>query len=212
MKRHIIPILAVAMILSASVVNAQGWYAGAFGSYSSADDIGFGTALGTVKTTFDRGTGLGLFVGYDFDGIRIEGDWSWREFSVEDHILGGAKLPGPTGEADSTSYMLNAFYDFNRDGTVQPYVGVGVGFTDVEVEKFGVAPVPEVLNDQDSAFSYQIMAGLGFEISKTVALFVDYRFQSTSDLTVTVTPGAGGVSTDIDWDVQDVAGGVRFSF
>jgi len=197
-----------------SAARAQEWYVGAFMTpYTEADDIDFGTALGTVTTTFEGDMGFGgAVVGRELGSWRIEGEWSLRDFEVEDHILGGAALPGPTGGVDVSSYMLNAIYDFNRDGTVAPYLGAGAGWTEVELDDFGVAPVPQVLSDDDSGFAYQLVAGLGFNLGARWNLFLDYRLIFADGLEVTVTPGAGGVTSEIDLEVQSLQAGARFRF
>jgi opacity protein-like surface antigen len=198
---------------AATAARAEGWYAGGFYTpYVEAEDVGFGTALGTVTTTFDGGSGLGFVGGREFGAWRLEGEWSMRDSDVEDHLLGGSALPGPTGELDATSYMVNAIYDFNREGTVAPYLGAGAGWTEVELDDFGVAPVPQVLSDDDSGFAYQLIAGLGFNFGERWNLFVDYRLLVADGLEVTVTPGAGGVTSEIDFETQSLQVGARFRF
>lgn len=208
--------LTAALLLAATAgaAHADGWYAGGFvAPVAEAEDIDFGTALGTVTTTFDGGDlGWGAVVGYEAGSWRIEGEWSAREFDVDDHILGGAALPGPTGTLEAQSLFVNALYDFNRDGTVSPYLGAGAGWTDADLDGFGVAPVPQVLDDGDSGFSYQAIAGVGFNLGESVTIFADYRFLWAPGLEVTVTPGAGAVTSDIDVEAQSLQAGVRFRF
>ena len=211
MKRILTTAFAL-VLLTAGAAQAQQWYIGAFGTASDLDDFDFGTALGTVKTTFDETTGFGVVVGREIGAVRIEGEWSMRYFDVEDHILAGAPLPGPTGDAESRSHMLNLYYDFNRDGRFQPYLGGGVGLVDVELDGFGVAPIPDVLTDDDSGFAYQVMAGVGIALSDSWDLFVDLRMQMADGLEITASPSAGSVSSEFDWEVQDIALGLRYSF
>ena len=201
-------------VAAATAAHAEGWYVGGFVTpYTDADDIEFGTALGTVTTTFEGDMGFGgVVAGREIGSWRVEGEWSARDFEVEDHILGGAALPGPTGSLDASSYMVNAIYDFNRDGTVAPYLGAGAGWTEVELDDFGVAPVPQVLSDDDSGFAYQLIAGLGFNLGERWNLFVDYRLLVADGLEVTVTPGAGGVTSEVDFETQSLQVGARFRF
>jgi OOP family OmpA-OmpF porin len=206
-------IVVIALISAVPSAQAQGWYLGAFGSFSDTDDTSFGTALGTVKTTFDSDMSYGLVFGYDTSKVRIEGEITSREADVKDHILGGDALPGPTGDAESLSIMGNLIYDFNRDGAVQPYIGVGLGWTDVELSEFGVAPIPDVLQDSDSSFAYQFLAGLGFGLGDSAwDLFIDYRWFVADSLSLTVSEAAGAVSSDVDYEVQDIVIGLRYSF
>ncbi len=211
LKSFLVGVCLVATASSAA--RAEGWYVGGFVTpYTDADEIEFGTALGTVTTTFDGDMGFGLVVGRELGSWRVEGEWSLRDFDVEDHILGGAPLPGPTGGLDARSYLVNAIYDFNRDRTVAPYLGAGAGWAEVELDGFGVASVPQVLSDDDSGFAYQLVAGLGFNLGAAWNLFVDYRLLVAEGLEVTVTPGAGGVSSEIDFETDSLQAGFRFRF
>ncbi len=204
--------LFAALFVAIPVAQAEGWYAGAYFGMADTDDSDFGTALGTVTTTFDGGGSYGLFLGYDTSRLRIEGELSMRDDDVEDHILGGSALPGPTGEASSTSVMGNLIYDFNRGGRVEPYLGAGIGFTDVDFEDFGVAPIPNVLNDGDSSLAYQMLVGLGIGLNEDWDLFLDYRWLAADDLSLTVSDVAGAVTSDVDYEVSNFGFGLRYSF
>lgn len=206
-------ILILAMIAAVPSANAEGWYLGVQTSFSETDDTSFGTALGSVTTTFDSDMSYGLAFGYDTSKVRVEGEITAREAEVENHILGGGALPGPTGGAESLSIMGNLIYDFNRDGAFQPYIGAGLGWTDVELSDFGVAPIPNVLDDSDSSFAYQFLAGLGFGLGESDwNLFIDYRWFVADSLSLTVSDAAGAVSSDVDYEVQDLVIGIRYSF
>ena len=206
-------ILILTILTAVPSANAEGWYLGVFGSFSETDDTSFGTALGDVKTTFESDMSYGLVFGYDTDKVRLEGEITSREVEVENHILGGDALPGPTGEAESLSIMGNVIYDFNREGAVQPYVGAGLGWVDAELSQFGVAPIPDVLDDSDSSFAYQFMVGLGIGLGDSDwNLFVDYRWFVADSLSLTVSEAAGAESSDVDYEVQEFVIGVRDSF
>lgn len=197
----------------ATAARAEGWYAGGFYAPAAmSEDIDFGTALGTVTTEFDDGKGWGLVFGRELGSWRFEGEWSQREADVENHVLGGAALPGPTGTLDAQTLFVNGIYDFNRAGTVAPYLGLGLGWAEIELDGFGVAPVPAVLSDDDSGFAYQFIAGVGFNVSSTWNLFVDYRHFFADGLEVTVTPGAGGVTSEVDFELESIQAGARFRF
>ena len=200
------------LVAAIPAASAQSWYGGVFGSFSDTDDTAFETALGTVTTTFDSDMSYGLVFGYDTSRVRIEGEFSLREGDVKDHILGGDALPGPTGEASSLSLLANVIYDFNRDGAVQPYIGAGLGYTDVELESFGVAPIPDVLNDSDSSFAYQLIAGIGIALGDDWDLFLDYRWFVADSLDLTVSDAAGALTSEVDYEVQDIVFGIRYSF
>lgn len=199
-------------LLTAGAAAADGLYGGAFYASADQDDFDFGTALGTVTTTVDDGSGLGFVLGRELGSFRYELEWSMRDFDVRDHILGGAALPGPTGEIDATTYFFNGYYNFNAEGRVSPFLGAGVGYADAELDDFGVAPVPAVLSDDDSGFAWQLIAGVDFKLNENARLFVDYRRITADGLEVTVTPGAGGVSSELDVEMQSLNAGFRWVF
>lgn len=204
--------VAVCLLLSTAAARADGWYVGGFGSYAEADDVRFGTALGTVTTTFDSTTGFGLLFGREFGSLRLEAELGLGDFDVRDHILAGDALPGPTGKLETRTYLVNAAYDFNRDGRVNPYLGAGVGLADADLKGFGVAPVPDVLDDGDQAFAYQLLAGIGFRVGDDWTLFADYRYLVADGLSVTVSPAAGGVASDVDFESGNLTFGFRYGF
>ncbi|MEX1252096.1 MAG: P44/Msp2 family outer membrane protein, partial [Hyphomonas sp.] len=42
----------------------------------------------------------------------------------------------PDGDQfETTSLFANLYYDFNRGGMISPYVGAGLGYSDVSVQK-----------------------------------------------------------------------------
>jgi len=199
-------------LLSATVASADGWYTGVVFTTSDADDVRFATALGTVTSTLEDGMGLGVTVGREIGALRFELEWSTDDLDVNDHLLGGVALPGSTGTVDVNSYLINAAYHFNADGVVSPYLGVGLGMTDVEFDNFGVAPVPQVLQDNDSVFTYQLFAGIEARFSNGWRLFADYRLRTADGLSVTVSPAAGSVGSEIDLETESVSVGARYRF
>ncbi len=90
--------------------------------------------------------------------------------------------------------MLNAQYDFNRGGRVQPYVGVGAGYAKVESD--GV---------DDSNWAWQAMAGLGVPINDRLTFDAGYRYFFVDEL------GFGGVA-DASYNHQAVTIGLRYQF
>jgi opacity protein-like surface antigen len=96
---------------------------------------------------------------------------------------------------------------------VQPYIGVGLGWVDAELSEFGVAPIPDVLEDSDSSFAYQFLVGLGIGLGDSDwDLFVDYRWFVADSLSLRVSDAAGAVSSDVEYEVQDFVIGLRYSF
>lgn len=203
------------------------------------DDFGSipnGTAL-EWNTDFDTGYALSAQAGYAFEnGFRLEAEVSYTDYDVTSHqgvLVGGANIDGvdsavltrgpasaanPTvgevvadgqGSVSNVGLFGNVFYDIPTGSGFKPYVGAGLGFqiVDVDYRPSGV----EVGNDDDTVFSYQLMAGASFEISEGAELFGQYTYREATeeaDVPLTLVPANLGVESGQSL----VTAGVRFRF
>ena len=103
------------------------------------------------------------------------------------------------------SFMGNGYFDIPTHSILRPYVGAGVGFAlaNLEQDFFGFTA-----DDSDLVAAYQLMAGLGFEISPKATLTFEYRYFTTSDPTFVLFGGA--FETEIT--SHDFLFGARFRF
>lgn len=217
MKRMTTGAAAVAILVGlAAPASANGWYAsGSFG-LSLTEDHEFDTGAGTVETELDSGLVLSGAAGYDYGlisnnvGVRAEIELSYRDASVDSHSVGGTALPQPGGDLSSTALMVNALADFNPEGRITPYVGVGLGFAQVQYEGYSIQGVPEVLDDEDTVFAYQLIAGVGYALTQGIDLTAEYRFFATEDPEINAT--LGDVDTETEYRTQNVLVGARVNF
>lgn len=211
-------LIGLAVGLAAAQPAAASTYLSAFGLYNKGKDVQFSVAPGTIDTEYDGGFGLGAAFGWRADrggGVdyRVEGELSYRKDEVKSHRLnGGAALPGSTGDAKTTALMLNGYLDFNTSSNFTPYLGGGLGFAKVDFSGFGVDAIPDVLDDDDTVFAYQLIAGAGFALSPTTELFAEYRYFKTEDADVTTSAATGGVANSMKYESNNVLAGVRFNF
>ena len=85
---------------------------------------------------------------------------------------------------------MNAYYDYDTDTIVTPFVGAGIGFTQINANNIVVhSPViindveinDHTIDDDDTVFAWQILAGLDFSINEKVSFEFCYRLFSTAD-------------------------------
>jgi opacity protein-like surface antigen len=184
-------------------------------------------------------------VGYAFlnSGFRLEGEIAHRYNESEDDFQDFFD-PDPffidpfvTLNRDKWhvwSYMVNGYYDFNKGGTWEPYVGAGIGVDQVVVKQAGtVANVVDLDNglvvstsdfrvdDDDWAFAWQLMAGVAFRATDQLMIDVSYRYHQTDgasvDGVVFEEPVLALVpqeffSQDADYDNNAVMIGLRWQF
>ena len=74
---------------------------------------------------------------------------------------------------------FNAYYDFKLEAKFNPYLGLGLGIAEVEADTFGVDAIPDVLDDHDSVFAYQFIAGVSFSALPDLDIFAEYRHMAT---------------------------------
>lgn len=184
MKKVLQGATALAAVMMAGPAFAtEGWYGKVDAGY------GFDGTLETdTVTSFGGNAGLDadwmedIGIGYGFsNGIRLEGEIAHRYNGIEG---------GPTfqdgGNTQAYTAMLNAIFDFNKDGVVQPYFGLGVGLGRVDANAAdGPANntvVTRFFDDSDTSVAYQGMLGLGFKASEQLTFDVGYRYLAIPDL------------------------------
>jgi opacity protein-like surface antigen len=170
----------IAAVLAAPAANAETWYIGGLGGLNYTHD---GTVNGSgLKAEYDLGFVLGGFVGlYVQDNIRLEGELSYRTNDLD--TAGGVSIGG---EAETLALMANVFFDFKLESNVEPYLGAGIGFADVDYTVTGI-------QYNDTVLALQLIGGAGIEIAPATQLTVDYRLFLTDDVRVGSGVGFGRV-------------------
>ncbi len=210
----------VAIPAAAMAQDDSGVYVGIAGGVNMLSDSDF-DVLGTVDVDNEYETGFAVSgaVGYDFGnvwqlgGVRTELELSYRENDIDDHDVAalGGDQPGSTGEASTIALMVNALHDFDTGSAITPYIGGGVGYAWNDLSDYGIAAIPNVLDEKDSGFAWQLIAGIGYELSPQATVGIDYRYFSTS-ADVTSSAAAGSTGSDVDLDSHTVMAGFRYRF
>lgn len=144
---------------------------------SSASDLN-GTS-GDISYT--PGFSLSGLVGHEFGmGLRIEGEINYKNTDVDK-----LKLAGMTRDLNSDfrsiGMMANAYYDFLVSRNFNPYVGVGLGFANVNMSSADVNGSRIWNSDNATAFAYQVGFGGSIMINRSAAFDLGYRYYGTSD-------------------------------
>ncbi len=187
MKTKLMRTLALAALLSALGAGAaqatEGWYGRADVGYSVDGHL---EAFDTEFDLDDDWMGDVAF-GYAFqNGFRSDLELAYRNNEVE--VWGS--------DAEVWSGMINLFYDFNRGGSVQPYLGAGVGYGKLDFESL-----------DDSGFAWQARAGIGIALTQQATLDVGYRYFMMEDLELDLDG-----PTDVEYEHQAVTVGLRWQF
>lgn len=95
----------------------------------------------------------------------------------------GDVVAAPDGDKiEATSLFANLYYDFNRNGMISPYVGAGIGYSDVQVtyRPSGVS----IIDDSEGKLAYQLKAGATWAVSDRIDLFGEAAYRTTDDISV----------------------------
>ena len=195
MKKLIVGLaLASTALASPAVARDGAWYVELNGGVMKLEDMDYDLAdfddeddadgtVGDVES--DYGYDFGGIVGYDFGAFRLEAEASFREadpdelqftddddfFDIDDDEDEGIDLSGDTS---ALSFMVNALADFGPDDGLQGFIGGGVGVARVETELN--APGGNLIDDSDTGFAWQLLAGVRAPLTENVDVGVKYRF------------------------------------
>ncbi len=172
MKRFLMTMIVAAVFMATSAQAAKGklYFAGNVG-------FGFATDLeeGNVEVSFDPGWNILGALGYDMGQFRVEGEIGYHEVGIDEVTVGGVPFP-VDGDASALTFMANGYYDHEMGNSpLMPYVGLGLGLADTDVEITGVSVGGDV------EFAYQFMVGAGYDIAPNVVLTGGYRFLGIAD-------------------------------
>ncbi|MCB2057795.1 MAG: porin family protein, partial [Novosphingobium sp.] len=135
-----------------------------------------------LKSDYGTGFDVGGIVGYDFGGFRLEAETSYRRAGLDRLTDSSGSLDragGLTGNANALSFMLNGLLDFGADDEVQGFVGLGGGIGRVHGSADFAGPM---LDDSDTGFAWQALAGIRFPVNDNVDLGLKYRFYNQSNV------------------------------
>jgi outer membrane protein OmpA-like peptidoglycan-associated protein len=203
--------LAALMAGSAGAANAtEGWYGRVDAGYSvdgsfDADDGGW--AWGddpALENDWSQHIGLGYAMA---NGFRLEGELGHRFNQIE---------PAPTidsgGDVHAYNAMLNLYYDFNRGGGFEPYLGVGIGAARLDANGDDSVPLPAFsFEGEDTVMAYQGMAGVAIGLGERLDLDIGYRYFVANSVAFTSNEPAA-VEREADYTHQAVTVGLRWQF
>ncbi len=155
-------------------------------------------------TKVDDGSAYSLVLGWKLQGFRLELEYASSDADVVRHegvsaagidlsaIDAGILLSGNVGdlgvsvsdlvadgrgEIETSSFYVNAFYDFNLNSSLVPFVGVGLGRADTDVV-YRPSDV-EVINGGDSDLAYQVIGGVAYEFNEALAITASLRYRDS---------------------------------
>ena len=213
MKKSLMSATAVAALLSYGFTAhaEEGWYMRMDAGYGLAGKIdhdapdNLNLALDGDSDT-DGVSDFGIGLGYKFgSNVRLELVYTDLKSDLEvSDLFVGTAIPADTATVDYEEYsigklngshvMLNLTYDFNAGKEVQPYLGIGAGYGNMEMQASSIAR-RNITNgtsgdrhpyngftDSHQGFGWQVGIGLVYKISSRVNFEFGFRHYALPDL------------------------------
>ena len=173
--------------------------------YTAFDGIGNVSASFTsasIDTDFAWGGGFGYrFTDYfradaTIDGFRADFDGSTSSANpcLDDPVLGTSCRSTNGSEVSAVSVMANGYVDLGTYVGITPYAGAGIGYSylswsDLNDTTYCVGGVPPCAGvgsvggsthagEDGWRFTYALMAGVAYDISRNLKLDVGYKYRS----------------------------------
>ena len=168
--------------------------------------------LNSFSASYKDGTAISLNFGYAFDnGFRPELSVALRDNDFESATFAGGTTVTSEGSTESLSLMGSLWYDFFQDSRLRPYIGAGIGGSQVKFKNvsFGSGTTATIDGD-DTTLAYQLGAGLGYTIfDGKGALSLDYRMMSADSPTIDVGNGSNN-SIESEYENQAIMLSLRY--
>lgn len=109
-------------------------------------------------------------------GVLISGNVGDLGVTVGDLVADG------NGSVESNTLFVNGYYDFANDSNLTPYLGLGVGYRqlDFDYRPGGVV----IIDDDDTVLAYQVSAGVLFELSDSLDFLAGINYVEGEEATV----------------------------
>ena len=194
--------------------NDNGWFARAWGGYSSLSDTSgsaasFEGGSGSVDVSLDGGFTAGLGAGYRYNKrLAVELAWEYRSNDSETSFADGAIFN--EGNYASNAFFLNGYYFLDRRGSWEPYVGAGlIWLQEVDIDLEGNGPEQSFSADGDTGL--QVFVGTNYRINDRWQAHGELRYGSVTGIDLTGENTEGTLS-DFDYEPLTLQLGVSYSF
>lgn len=173
----------------AKAVDMEGFYVGVTGAADFLSNAGFSRSYGSYgysrnRLKFDTGFFGAIDLGYRWcNGLHLEAEVAYRynrqkrrHSDYSDVLV--ASSGRHRGHRDVWAAMVNVLYDINMCWSIEPYVGVGLGYSHVRYKRndlfYGEFTRRRHFSDND--FAWQVIAGVAYPVMCNVDVAVEYRF------------------------------------
>jgi opacity protein-like surface antigen len=174
---------------------AKGWYwtlgAGASAPQNRTTRVGVGPENNTndfdvpVDVTYGGGFALDTGIGYDFGAIRTELTYGYSAPSVESIVSRDlSRSFSAGGKVNKNDIMLSAYWDVLTFSRFTPYIGGGIGYTDLSTVRGSSFDTGSYYNPRyhdKGLFGWQAKVGVSYALAYKWDVYAEGTFSGTGN-------------------------------
>lgn len=108
-------------------------------------------------------------IGYRFNpNLRVEATYGQNKFDVDHSAL--------IDHMTAKSFFLTGLYDIDNDSKLTPYVGLGIGSTNLDTDAS--------TDDNDTSISYQGKGGISYDLTDKIDVYGELTYQIVDDTNI----------------------------
>jgi opacity protein-like surface antigen len=209
----VLPVMLVIVFAMAGAGYAQSYppagplYFGVFGGYVAPQNMNWSSKVTGASADLSLdGSGIaGLKLGYILPQARalaFELEWNYMfQQNIPSQVVSGVR---ESGNVALNNFLANLILRY-PEGKVHPYIGGGIGGSAMNIqntESIGNTTV-NVANETASAFAWQLLAGVNFELAPNLSADLGYKYFGTNP---------GFTAINVNYRAQAVTFGLNFHF
>jgi opacity protein-like surface antigen len=134
----------------------------------------FGTTYSFVDT-HTGGFSAEVGGGYDFGSIRTEITYAYDGSTLANYSDQYGSYQYTGGSVNKNSVFASAYWDINLNSRLTPYIGGGIGYSNLNVSPSGdaISGANAFAGYSAGAFAYQVKVGLSYLLSRRADAFVE---------------------------------------
>ena len=173
-----------AMLQEASAQTSRLYFAGYLGLTTSGDQEFTESSIprsGDIETKNANSFAgaLGVRLSRQF---RIEGEISYSAADMDRMDINNVGSFEMAGELTTWTALINAYYDFDVDWDLQPFIGAGLGISWHEGDINDLSGLALDTADDTTRLTWQMGGGLKYRVGPDLAFSGAYRYLGSTDL------------------------------
>jgi len=187
------------------------WYTSFNLGYAIPLDAYEETNYDSVEFEFENGPQILIAFGYDWTKFRIETNLTYRKMDFDKRTThsDGEVVSGP-GDQTQSAIMVDAIWHPKPLWLINPFLGAGIGFTKIEWNIKRISGVSGFLDDSDTSFTYELLAGLSYKLTMNLNVDLTYKYIRASDIKIKDSTGDTGKLNN--QNLNSILIGLRYRF